>query len=44
MRKTIQAVLFLACGTLLILGITRGELRALFTRAVNVCMECIGLG
>lgn len=29
---------------LMIFGIYRNELEILFTKAVNICLECIGIG
>lgn len=43
-RKNIQIFLCTAAAALLVLGIARGELSAVFTKAVNICMECIGIG
>lgn len=31
-------------AALCLFGIYRGEVALIFTKAINVCMECIGLG
>ena len=34
-----------AAGILMMIyGISRGEMAVVFTKAVNICMECIGIG
>ena len=37
------ALLSLAIG-MIVFGIYRGEVATVFTKAVNICLECIGLG
>lgn len=45
LRKNRVAVLcLLAAAVFLILGVWRGETEIVFRKAVNICMECIGLG
>ncbi len=44
-RKYGAAVLLLALGAcFLLLGVRRGEAETVLRKAVNICMECIGLG
>ena len=36
-------LILIACAFIAI-GVWRGELAVVFRKAVNICMECIGLG
>lgn len=45
LSKNRWAVLVLLAGLLFIaIGVWRGEVETVFRKAVNICMECIGLG
>lgn len=45
LRRNRTAVVLLAAAALfLVLGVMRGEQEIVFRKAVNICMECIGLG
>ncbi len=44
-KKNKAALLLLATGVaFLAIGVWRGEVETVFRKAVNICMECIGLG
>lgn len=43
-RNGVWMLLLTAAVMLLILGTVRGEVSVVFTKAVNICMECIGIG
>ena len=40
----VTAVLIFAAAACMAFGIWRGEMETVLTKAVNICMECIGLG
>jgi hypothetical protein len=37
-------VIFLGGAALLYLGLTRGEAEIVLRKAINICLECIGIG
>ena len=43
-RSMIAILLLVVSAGLVTAGIIRGETIAVFTKAVNICLECIGLG
>ena len=43
-RKAITISLIVVSVVLMVLGGLRGEPRAVFNKAVKVCMQCIGIG
>ena len=43
-RNIVRGAIFMAACVFLLYGITRGEVVVVFTKAVNICLECIGLG
>ena len=45
MKRNIAGTVILALAVCLIAaGIMRGEMHVIFTKAVKICLECIGLG
>ena len=42
MKKTLEIIFF--AGILIWYGLERGENFYVFKKAVNICLECIGLG
>lgn len=45
MKKRLFALLLVCAGAIfLVCGMLRGEAQTVFTKAINVCMECIGIG
>lgn len=43
-KRIAQAAALLCAALFLVLGISRGEMAVVLNKAVNICMECIGLG
>lgn len=43
-KRTLRIVLTLAAVVFIVLGVMNGSAKAVFTKAANICTECIGLG
>lgn len=43
-RPVCASLLLLIAAEFIAVGINRGETLLVFNKAVNICMECIGLG
>ena len=43
-NKTIPLLLVGAGLAFIVLGVYRGEVAIVFTKAVRICLECIGIG
>lgn len=45
LRQRYTGLVCAAIGVCMILfGVARGELSVVFTKAINICLECIGIG
>ena len=43
-KSTIQVYLLLTGMAMLIFGIWRDEAQTVFSKAIRLCMECVGIG
>ena len=43
-RNVTRIVLFVVCAVFILIGWYREELRIVFIKAANICLECIGIG
>lgn len=42
--EAIRIVLLFLSIVMIVIGVVNGEVQTVFTKAVNLCMECIGIG
>ncbi|WP_246566476.1 CD1871A family CXXC motif-containing protein [Tissierella simiarum] len=40
----IRNLIFVSSIGLILIGFFRGEVDTVFTKAINICLECIGIG
>lgn len=43
-RRVIAGILLVLAVVMIVYGINRGEVSIVLNKAINVCLECIGLG
>ena len=43
-RLSLQIIMLVAAGGFIAYGAIRGEVSMVLMKAVNICLECIGLG
>ena len=43
-RTYILAGLFVLAAVLIVIGITQGQPTQVLNKAINICLECVGLG
>lgn len=43
-NRIIPAVILLAGAVFMLAGIYRGEMDVVLRKAINICLECIGIG
>ena len=44
MKITVKLSLIAVAITFICLGVYRGEVESVFSKAINLCLECVGIG
>ncbi len=44
MKKSVSYVVFILAVIFIVLGVYRDEVVELFTKAIYICLECVGIG
>ena len=43
-KRRLQLIVAIAAVVFIILGVFNGSAKAVYTKAANICTECVGLG
>ncbi|MBO4928615.1 MAG: thioredoxin [Clostridiales bacterium] len=43
-KNIVAVVLILAAAALIVTGVVLGQERSVLTKAIRICMECVGIG
>ncbi len=43
-KKLVRLAIFMVAGVMTVYGISRGETAVVLNKAINICLECIGIG
>lgn len=43
-KRIVQLIVIVAAAGMIVYGVYRGEVSIVLNKAINICLECIGLG